>query len=99
MDEELSINVTIADRRYPMRIRRSEEEKIRKAVKIINERILQYQQRYSGKDNQDCLAMSALQFVIQVIDTMEQSNSNPIVKQIEEINDQLAGYLDNNSVL
>ena len=99
MDEELSINVTIADRRYPMRIRRSEEEKIRKAVKIINERILQYQQRYSGKDNQDCLAMSALQFVIQVIDTMEQSNISPIVKQIEEINDQLAGYLDNNSVL
>ena len=99
MDEELSINVTIADRRYPMRIKRNEEEKIRKAVKIINERILQYQQRYSGKDNQDCLAMSALQFVIQVIDTMEQSNISPIVKQIEEINDQLAGYLDNNSVL
>jgi len=99
MDEELSINVTIADRRYPMRIKRNEEEKIRKAVKIINERILQYQQRYSGKDNQDCLAMSALQFVIQIMDTMEQSDSSPIVKQIEEINDQLAGYLDNNSVL
>jgi hypothetical protein len=96
MDEELSINVTIADRRYPMRIRRNEEEKIRKAAKIINERILQYQQRYSGKDNQDCLAMSALQFVIQVMDTMEQSNVSPAIKQIEEINDQLAGYLDNN---
>lgn len=94
MDEELSINVTIADRRYPMRIKRSEEERIRKAVKIINERILQYQQRYSGKDNQDCLAMSALQFVIQIIDLMEQSNISPMVKQIEEINDQLTGYLD-----
>jgi hypothetical protein len=95
MDEELSINVTIADRRYPMRIKRSEEEKIRKAAKIINERILQYQQRYSGKDNQDCLAMSSLQFVIQVMDSMEQSNISPVIKQIEEINDQLAGYLDN----
>lgn len=94
MDEELSINVTIADRRYPMRIKRSEEEKIRKAAKIINERILQYQQRYSGKDNQDCLAMSALQFVIQVMETMEQSNISPFIKQIEEINDQLAGYFD-----
>jgi hypothetical protein len=95
MDEELSINVTIADRRYPMRIKRSEEEKIRKAARIINERILQYQQRYSGKDNQDCLAMSSLQFVIQVMDNMEQSNISPFIKQIEEINDQLAGYLDN----
>ncbi len=97
MDEELSINVTIADRRYPMRIKRSEEEKIRKAAKIINERILQYQQRYSGKDNQDCLAMATLQFVIQFIDNMEQTNISPIIKQLEEINDQLAGYLDNTS--
>jgi cell division protein ZapA len=95
MDEELSINVTIADRRYPMRINRGDEEKIRKAAKIINERILQYQQRYSGKDNQDCLAMSALQFVIQTMESMDQSNISPVIKQIEEINDQLAGYLDN----
>jgi len=95
MDEEFSINVTIADRRYPMRINRSEEEKIRKAAKIINERILQYQQRYSGKDNQDCLAMSALQFVIQIMDVMDQSNTDQAMKQIEEINKQLIGYLDN----
>jgi cell division protein ZapA (FtsZ GTPase activity inhibitor) len=95
MDEEFSINVTIADRRYPMRINRSEEEKIRKAAKIINERILQYQQRYSGKDNQDCLAMSALQFVIQIMDVMDQSNVEPTMKQIEDINEQLTRYLDN----
>lgn len=96
MDEELSINVTIADRRYPMRIRRSDEEKIRKAAKIINERILQYQQRYSGKDNQDCLAMSALQFVMQIMENVEQTNISPFVKQIEEINEQLALYVDKN---
>jgi cell division protein ZapA len=95
MDEEFSINVTIADRRYPMRINRSEEEKIRKAAKIINERILQYQQRYSGKDNQDCLAMSALQFVIQIMDVMDQSNTDQTMKQIEDINKQLTRYLDN----
>jgi len=95
MDEEFSINVTIADRRYPMRINRSEEEKIRKAAKIINERILQYQQRYSGKDNQDCLAMSALQFVIQIMELMDQTNTDQAMKQIEDINKQLTRYLDN----
>jgi cell division protein ZapA (FtsZ GTPase activity inhibitor) len=95
MDEEFSINVTIADRRYPMRINRNEEEKIRKAAKIINERILQYQQRYLGKDNQDCLAMSALQFVLQIMDLMDQTNTDQSMKQIEEINKQLTRYLDN----
>jgi cell division protein ZapA (FtsZ GTPase activity inhibitor) len=93
MDEELSINITIAERRYPMKVKRSEEEKIRKAAKVINERILQYQRMYTGRDNQDFLAMSALQFAIQVLEMKEKSDVNPAIKQIEEINQQLAGYL------
>ena len=93
MDEELAINITIAGRRYPMRIKRNEEEKIRKAAKIINDRVLQYQQRYTGKDNQDFMAMSALQFVIQYIDLMENTDIDPAIKQIEELNDELAKYL------
>lgn len=93
--EDLSINITIAERRYPMRIKASEEEKIRKASKIINDRILQYQQRYSGKDNQDFLAMSALQFAIQVIEMMEKNETDQLVNEVKEINEQLSLYLTN----
>jgi cell division protein ZapA len=93
MDEFLSINITIADRRYPMRIKRSEEEKIRKAAKIINERILQYQDRYSGKDVQDFLAMASLQFVLQTLETIEKSNVEPVLKQLESINNEINLYL------
>ena len=93
MEDELSINITIADRRYPMRIKRSEEEKIRKAAKIINERILQYQERYIGKDNQDFLAMSAVQFVVQVLDLMQDVDKAPILEQIEQMNEELSNYL------
>lgn len=91
--EDLSINITIAERRYPMRIKASEEEKIRKASKIINDRILQYQQRYSGKDNQDFLAMSALQFAIQVIEMMEKNDTDQLINEVKEINEQLDLYL------
>lgn len=93
MDDELAINITIAERRYPMRIKRSDEEKIRKAAKIINERITQYQERYNGSDNQDFLAMSSLQFVVQVLDLMEEKDVNPFVEQIGDINSELENYL------
>jgi len=93
MDETLSINVTIADRRYPMRIKRSDEEKIRKAVKLLNERILQYQQRFKVKDQQDLLAMTAIQFVIQNLDLATQSEQNPVLEQIRELNEELSAYL------
>jgi cell division protein ZapA (FtsZ GTPase activity inhibitor) len=95
MDEQLSIKVTIADRSYPMKIKRSDEEKIRKAAKVINERIVKYQQNYSGKDQQDLLAMSSLQFVMQVMDLTEQLDKEPVLKQIQDINDQLSAYLRN----
>jgi cell division protein ZapA (FtsZ GTPase activity inhibitor) len=93
MDETLAINVTIADRRYPMRIKRSEEEKIRKAVKILNERILQYQQRFMVKDQQDLLAMTALGFVTSNLDLTDKTDSNPIIDQIKELNSELALFL------
>ncbi len=62
MDDLLSIKVTIANRQYPLRINRSEEEAIRKAAKKINERIKEYEQNYAVRDPQDLLAMCALQF-------------------------------------
>ena len=48
-----------------------DEERIRKAAKLINERVVQYKQRYSDKDTQDFLAMAALQFVIKNLEMEE----------------------------
>lgn len=92
-DDLLSINITLADRTYPMRIKRSEEENIRKAAKIINKRILLYQERYEGKDIQDFLAMSSLQFVIQVLELMDKNDKEPLINSIQKINKQLEEYL------
>ncbi len=67
MEEQLSIKVQIAERFYPLKIKRQDEEKIRKAAKLINDKVLQYKQRYTDKDTQDFMAMAALQFVINLI--------------------------------
>ncbi|HKM93244.1 MAG TPA: cell division protein ZapA [Prolixibacteraceae bacterium] len=96
MDEKLAINIMIADRRYPMTIKHGDEEKIRKAAKILNERILQYRQTYAGKDNHDYMAMSALQFVIEMLKLTEQQDIDPAIRQIDQINNELASYLEKN---
>ena len=51
-----------------MKVKPSEEEAIRKAVKLINERVKEYEQSYAVKDKQDLLAMCALQFATQSLD-------------------------------
>ena len=74
MEEQLSIKVQIAERFYPLKIKRQDEEKIRKAAKLINDKVLQYKQRYTDKDAQDFMAMAALQFVINLLDCEQQQN-------------------------
>ena len=89
MDERLSIRINIADRFYPLKIDRKDEEKIRKAARSINEKVLQYKQRYTDKDTQDFLAMAALQFVIKVIDREDFKEDDEIQEKIRKLNVEL----------
>jgi cell division protein ZapA (FtsZ GTPase activity inhibitor) len=93
MDEKLSIKVNIADRYYPLKIERKDEEKIRKAAKLINEKVTQYKQRYLDKDVQDFLAMAALQFVSKVLELEERVDLGPFEQQVRELNQELEEYL------
>ena len=94
MDEKLSIRINIADRYYPLKIDRNDEEKIRKAARAINEKVLQYKQKYTDKDTQDFLAMAALQFVIKVIDGEEPRGDSEIYDKIRQLNNELDSVLN-----
>jgi len=93
MDEKLSIKVNLAERYYPLKIDRDDEEKIRRAARLINEKVLQYKQKYADKDTQDFLAMAALQFVIKVMETENQMDMTPFEEKVKEISDQMGELL------
>jgi cell division protein ZapA len=89
MEEQLSIKVQIAERFYPLKIKRQDEEKIRKAARLINDKVLQYKQRYTDKDAQDFMAMAALQFVINLIDCEQQQNVVSLEKELGVLSREL----------
>jgi len=94
MEDKLSIRVNVADRYYPLKIDRNDEEKIRKAAKMINEKVLQYKERYSDKDLQDFLAMAALQFVIKLIESETKFDVSPVLDELTELDEWLGDYLE-----
>ena len=94
MDDKLSIRVNVAERFYPLKINRADEEKIRKAARLINEKVLQYKQRYTDKDLQDFLAMAALQFVIRLIESEENNDFMPLHEELRDLNRELEDYLE-----
>lgn len=93
MDEKLSIKVNIAERYYPLKIDREDEEKIRRAARMINEKVLQYKQKYIDKDTQDFLAMAALQFVMTTIEQEVRTKGSPLDESLKELNNELESFL------
>ena len=89
MEEKLSIRVNIADRYYPLKIERDDEERIRRAAKMINDKVFQYKTKYADKDIQDFLAMAGLQFVIRLIEMEDKNGETPILEKLQKLNDAL----------
>jgi cell division protein ZapA len=56
---ELSIKLRIGSREYPMRVKAEDEERIRRAGKILNEKMKTYREKFGIEDQQDLLAMVA----------------------------------------
>lgn len=56
-DNLLPVNIAIADRTYRLKVKSEDEEVLRKTVKIINEKIVEYKTLFAGKDMQDYVSM------------------------------------------
>jgi cell division protein ZapA len=66
---EISIKINIADRVYPLKVNMEEEEIIRRAAKLINDRIKEYQDAYVVRDKQDLLSMCVLHYATAALKT------------------------------
>lgn len=89
MDDKLSIRVNVADRYYPLKVESENEERIRKAARLINEKVLQYKQRYVDKDTQDFLAMAALQYVIRLIEIEDKEEDSSLEEGLKELTEMI----------
>lgn len=67
MDEEFVINLLIDNTRYPIKIRRDEEEVYRRAAEEIDSKLGQYKSHFTGDsrklESKDYMAMTAIQAV------------------------------------
>ena len=62
MNDLLNITLIIAERKYTLSIERKDEEVIRQAAKMINDRIKEFSQQYQYTDKRDLLSMVTLRF-------------------------------------
>ncbi len=92
-EEKLSIKISIADRYYPLKIAREDEEIVRAAAQRINQKIEQFNVKYSGQDAQDALAMATLQFVLSLIRFEKDDETGSIMNEIVSLDNLIGEYL------
>ena len=81
-EELIPINVWLAERSYRIRVTPEEEESVRKAVKVADEKITELRESYAGKDNQDFIAMCLLMYAT---DSSGDEKGTPSVYVEEEV--------------
>lgn len=86
--EELSIKIKIAEREYPMRVKRHEEEKVRAAGKLISEKLKHYREQFGIDDKQDLLAMVAFDALVQKQASDEDHNEidQTVFEKVNQLN-------------
>jgi hypothetical protein len=57
MNELVAVSAVIGDRSYRIKIEQSDEEVVRKTIKTINDKIIEFKTQFAGKDMQDYIAM------------------------------------------
>lgn len=92
------IKINIGDRHYPVNINRGDsgrEEIIRKAANKINETFLQFKnKKYVNRDEQDFLAMTALQLAVKFFEDEDKKDIGPTLNRIRILDRKMEEILN-----
>lgn len=89
MAELIPVNIVIGDRTYRIKTNPADEETIRRTLKTINDKIIEFKTQFAGKDMQDYIAMVMIWYA-----TQSTSDDNPALEKemaeaLQKIEEQL----------
>jgi len=94
MEELIPVNILIADRTYRIKALPADEEVIRKTVKIINDKIIEFKTQFSGKDMQDYIAMVIIWYATQAIsDSINSVQQKELSEGLKKLEEQLSAAI------
>ena len=89
MQELMTINVVIGDRTYRIKIEPRDEEVVRRTLKTINDKIIEYKTQFAGRDMQDYIAMVLLWYATQALPGTQDGPKTRVLDALSRIEQQL----------
>ncbi|MEP7263712.1 MAG: cell division protein ZapA [Bacteroidota bacterium] len=92
----LTIQVQIGNRSYPLTVAVEEQQNVLKAAEKINSELKSFEEKYKIKDQQDLLAMISLQITSEQMKHSVKNDqvTGDVTKGLQSLNQLVTDYLD-----
>ena len=88
-EELIPLNIVIGDRNYRIKILPADEEMVRKTLKTINDKIIEFKTQFAGKDMQDYISMVLIWYATQLKDGSPDFLNNEVLESLLKMEKQL----------
>jgi len=85
----IPLNIVIGDRNYRIKILSTDEETVRKVLKTINDKILEFKTQFAGKDMQDYVSMVLIWYATQAKEGSSEIISDDLIQSFIKMEKQL----------
>ncbi len=89
MSQDVSINIKICNRNYKLKVAPENEQIVRESINRITENINKFHQHFPGRDDQDYMAMTLLDFITSSENRQSRASEQEdqsIINKLEHIN-------------
>jgi cell division protein ZapA len=88
-DSLIPLNIVIGDRNYRIKILPQDEEAVRRTLKTINDKIIEFRTNYAGKDMQDYVSMVLIWYATQPAEKGDGIVSDDLLQAILKMEKQI----------
>ena len=92
-EDKIKITLTIDKVRFPLHIRKEEEEFYRNAATLINDTLNKYRASYTGQSDEKYMAMALLDIALENQKLNVKSNMAPVKALLTELMEQVEPYI------
>ena len=87
--QTIPLNIVIGDRNYRIKILPSDEEVVRKTLKTINDKIIEFRTQFAGKDMQDYISMVLIWYATESLNNNNKTFSADLMEALLKMEKQL----------
>ncbi|HPG10145.1 MAG TPA: cell division protein ZapA [Chitinophagaceae bacterium] len=96
MSDLIAISAVVGDRNYRIKVNPNDEEVVRKTLKLINDKIIEFKTQFAGKDMQDYIAMVLIWYATeQNAGSAAEIDNQHLIDSLESIEKLLDDQLNN----